>query len=310
MKSHETDFIASLLWRDGFYWDFPELQGCRIGCHFQQGEFSHGKKAGGAVPPPCKWVGQEGLGRMRICERKAVSSLLETLQKKRTRGSCSQHVECHQLQHCALQEGEGTLTWPVCNPADKSTDRQTHTALMNHGSHMECTQDGRTYEGQWASALSRTWRTMHWSWALQDASQGQWKAAWHGCGDNLQGQPRNLKWKSTVKHVKYLLYHLSWTHGLTSVLVSGFPIPWLKKWFSFRERAEKATGRMASRDLNWTQYLKCHNYGQAPDFTCSGLSTGSTPTKWLALTLLQLVSPGFPWVVKKLCPKNLHCKIS
>ena len=119
--------------------------------------------------------------------------LVGNTSKKRTRGSCSQHVECHQLQHCALQEGEGTLTWPVCNPADKSTDTQTHTALMNHGSHMECTQDGRTYEGQWASALSRTWRTMHWSWALQDASQGQWKAAWHGCGDNLQGQPRNLK---------------------------------------------------------------------------------------------------------------------
>lgn len=90
--------------------------------------------------------------------------------KKWTRGSCSQHVECHQLQYCAVQEGEGTLTWPVCNPADKSTDTQTHTALMNHRSHTECTQDGRTYEGQWASALSRTWRTMHWSWALQDTS--------------------------------------------------------------------------------------------------------------------------------------------
>lgn len=82
------------------------------------------------MPPPCKWVGQEGLGRMRICERKAVSSLLETLSRKHFQkmnawvmlSTCrmpSTSVLC-----CA---GRGRYTYLACLQPSGQKHRHTNT---------------------------------------------------------------------------------------------------------------------------------------------------------------------------------------
>ena len=203
--------------------------------------------------------------------------------------------------------GRRRYTYLAC--LQPSGQKQTHTAL-NHWSHMELYSGWQNLRRSVGFSLKQDLKNHA---LILGATRYKLRPMESNMAWVWWQPPRQAAELETKKHLEtHQISSLSpvldsWTwHDLTSVLVSGFPVLWLKNWLLFRERAEKATGRMASRDLNWTQYPKCHNDGHVPDFTRSGLSTGSTPTKWLALTLLQLVSTGFPLVVKKSCPKNLE----
>ena len=85
----------------------------------------------------------------------------------------------------ALQEGEGTLTWPAGVSATLSSVAQCHCRPTLATFHMHC-EDGRTYEGQWASRLSSSGLVAAFT-SPPSLARGQWEAARHGRRHHVQG---------------------------------------------------------------------------------------------------------------------------